>query len=227
MDYSEPCKYSIRLIEKLKSLDTQNVLDFKLINKAIYFARKYHGIQLRKSGEPFYSHPLEVAYLFAEYAAKEEMQYYTTDLIITAILHDTIEDTSLTKEMISQAFNESIASKVEDLTRIKVNKKIPAGETLELVYPQNKKDILYIKLFDRLHNMRTIAFLPEIKRNKIIDETVEYFISLCSVLGLYEVKKELITLSYQYKSLHNYHIFAVNDTSLTNPFSFLPSILTK
>ena len=169
MDYSTPCKYSVRLIEKLKTLDTQNVLDFELINKAIYFARKYHGIQLRKSGEPFYSQPLEVAYLFAEYAAKEDVQYYTTDLIITAILHDTIEDTSLTKEMISQAFNESIASKVEDLTRIKVNKKIPAGETLELVYPQNKKDILYIKLFDRLHNMRTIAFLPEIKRNKIID----------------------------------------------------------
>ena len=123
MDYSTPCKYSVRLIEKLKSLDTQNVLDFKLINKAIYFARKYHGIQLRKSGDPFYSHPLEVAYLFAEYTAREERQYYTTDLIITTILHDTIEDTSLTKERISQAFNESIASKVEDLTRIKVNKK--------------------------------------------------------------------------------------------------------
>ncbi len=203
MDYSESCKYSIRLIAKLKSLDTKNVLDFNLINKAIYYAKKYHGSQLRKSGEPFYSHPLEVAYLFAEYTAKEEVQYYTTDLIITTILHDTIEDTSLTKEMISQVFNESIASKVEDLTRIKVNKKIPAGETLELVYPQNKKDILYIKLFDRLHNMRTIAFLPEIKRNKVIDETVEYFVSLCSVLDLYEVKKELITLSYQYKSLHN------------------------
>jgi len=90
MDYSTPCKYSVRLIEKLKTLDTQNVLDFELINKAIYFARKYHGIQLRKSGEPFYSHPLEVAYLFAEYAAREERQYYTTDLIITTILHDTI-----------------------------------------------------------------------------------------------------------------------------------------
>jgi len=227
MIYSEPCKYSIRLIEKLKSLDTQNVLDFELINKAVYYAKKYHGSQLRKSGEPFYSHPLEVAYLFAEYTAKEEVQYYTTDLIITAIMHDTIEDTSLTKEMISQVFNESIASKVEDLTRIKVNKKIPAGETLELVYPQNKKDILYIKLFDRLHNMRTIAFLPEIKRNKVIDETVEYFVSLCSVLDLYEVKKELITLSYQYKSLHNYPIFAANDTSLPDPFSFLPSMLTK
>ena len=57
MDYSEPCKYSIRLIAKLKLLDTTNVLDFNLINKAIYWARKYHGVQVRKSGEPFYSHP--------------------------------------------------------------------------------------------------------------------------------------------------------------------------
>ena len=67
------CKDSVRLIEKHKSMDTQNVLDFELINKAIYFTRKYHGIQLCKSGESFYSHPLEVSYLFAEYTAREEM----------------------------------------------------------------------------------------------------------------------------------------------------------
>ena len=61
MDYSTSCKYSLRLTEKLKSLDIQNVLDFELINKAIYFARKYHGDQKRKSGELYYTHPLEVA----------------------------------------------------------------------------------------------------------------------------------------------------------------------
>ena len=64
MDYSTSCKYSIRLIEKLKLLDTNGVLDFGLINKAIYFAKKYHDGQLRKSGEPFYSHPLEVVKLY-------------------------------------------------------------------------------------------------------------------------------------------------------------------
>jgi len=63
MDYSISCKYSVRLIEKLKLLDTKNVLDFEVINQAIYFAKKYHQGQLRKSGEPFYSHPLEVASL--------------------------------------------------------------------------------------------------------------------------------------------------------------------
>ncbi len=67
MDYSAPCKYSIRLIEKLKSLDNKNVLDFELINKSIYWVRKYHGDQKRKSGEPYYSHPLEVAYMVSEY----------------------------------------------------------------------------------------------------------------------------------------------------------------
>lgn len=102
MDYLKPCYYSNRLIGKLKLLDTENKLDFILINKAIYYAKKYHGNQLRKSGEPYYSHPLEVAYLFSEYVEKEELQYYTTDLIVTAILHDTIEDTVLTKEMIAK-----------------------------------------------------------------------------------------------------------------------------
>jgi (p)ppGpp synthase/HD superfamily hydrolase len=228
MDYLKPCYYSNRLIGKLKLLDTENKLDFILINKAIYYAKKYHGNQLRKSGEPYYSHPLEVAYLFSEYVEKEELQYYTTDLIVTAILHDTIEDTVLTKEMIAKNFNASIANKVDDLTRIKVDRKISAGDTLELLYPQNKKDILYIKIFDRLHNMQTISFMPEAKRNKIVDETIEYFVSLCSILGLYEVKKELIMLSYQTKSPNKFSVFAIDwDVLLVDPFAFSSSVLTK
>ena len=129
--------------------------------------------------------------------------YYTTDLIITTILHDTIEDTSLTKERISQAFNESIASKVEDLTRIKVNKKIPAGETLELVYPQNKKDILYIKLFDRLHNIQTIKFLSPEKIKKTIEETISTFLVLAIYLGIPEYKNKLIRTCYEVIGIEN------------------------
>ena len=64
--YSQACQYSTRLIEKLESLDLQNTLDFDLIDKAIYWAKKYHDGQYRKSGEPFYSHPLEVAYIVCE-----------------------------------------------------------------------------------------------------------------------------------------------------------------
>jgi (p)ppGpp synthase/HD superfamily hydrolase len=219
MDYLEPCQYSTRLVEKLQSLDTKGVLDFDLIHKAIYWAKKYHDGQYRKSGEPYYTHPLEVAYLFSEYVGKYELQYYTTDLIITAILHDTIEDTLLTREMILEGFNKSIANKVYDLTRIKVDYKISAGDTLELIYPHNKTGVLYIKLFDRLHNMQTISFMPEAKRNRIVDETIEYFVSLCSILGLYEVKKELIILSYHYKLSQVPQELINMGFSLSSPFS--------
>ena len=110
MDYPISCKYSIRLIEKLKSLDTQNVLDFELINKAIYFAKRYHGNQKRKSGEPYYSHPLEVAYMISDYNLK-------TDVIVASILHDIIEDTEVTVEMIQGSFGKRIAEMVDSLTR--------------------------------------------------------------------------------------------------------------
>jgi len=73
INYLEPCQYSIRLIDRLKSLDSQNVLDFDLINKAIYWAKKYHGEQKRKSGEPYYSHPLEVAYMISDYKLKTDV----------------------------------------------------------------------------------------------------------------------------------------------------------
>jgi (p)ppGpp synthase/HD superfamily hydrolase len=219
MDYQKPCQYSIRLIDRLKSLDTKNVLDFDLINKAIYWAKKYHGEQKRKSGEPYYSHPLEVAYIFAENIILEDKKYFTTDLIITAILHDTIEDTLLTKAMIEQGFNQSVANNVEDLTRIKTDKKLTAGETLEVIYPQNKKGILYIKIFDRLHNLQTIGFVPEIKRNKVIEETIKYFIPLCAFLGLYDIKRVLIKIIYHYKLSQVPQELINIGSSLPNPFS--------
>jgi (p)ppGpp synthase/HD superfamily hydrolase len=101
MDYSEPCQYSIKLIEKLELLDTEKALDFDLIQKAIYWARKYHDGQFRKSGEPFYTHPLEVAYMLSNYKLK-------TDVIVTAILHDIVEDTEVTAGMILDSFSRRI-----------------------------------------------------------------------------------------------------------------------
>ena len=113
------------------------------------------GAQKRQSGEPYYSHPLEVAYMVAEHR-------FTTDVLVTSILHDTIEDTELTKEMIDYIFGFTIASQVEDLTRIKIDGKISVAEMVKSLWFQNKKDLLLIKYFDRLHNMRTInAKSPE------------------------------------------------------------------
>jgi len=110
MDYSAPCKYSIILIETLKSSDTKNILNFELINKAIYWAKKYHGNQKRKSGEPYYSHPLEVAYMISEHKLK-------TDVIVASILHDIIEDTEVTADMIHDNFGWRITEMVDRLTR--------------------------------------------------------------------------------------------------------------
>ena len=189
----ENCKYSDKLLNliSLLNINSKQKVDIVQVKKAIYYARKYHGTQVRKSGDPYYSHPIEVGYIFCEYVAKEKIKFYQTDLVITAILHDTIEDTDLTKEMISKIFNESIANNVEDLTRIKFDKKISAGETLNLLFSQHKKDILYIKLFDRLHNIRTIQYMKPEKIHKIIEETLLYFLPITAHLEILKIEDEM------------------------------------
>ena len=173
MDYSAPCNYSIRLTEKLKSLDTQNVLDFELINKAIYWARKYHGDQKRKSGEPYYSHPLEVAYMISEYKLK-------TDIIAVSILHDIVEDTEVTVEMIEGTFGQRIAEMVDRLTRDRPNgTKLSVEEILNNAYHFKDKEVLLIKLFDRLHNIQTIKSQSPEKQEKICKETIKHMLLTC------------------------------------------------
>ena len=196
MVYSEPCKYSIRLIEKLKSLDTQNVLDFELINKAVYWARKYHGKKKRKSGEPYYSHPLEVAYMVSEYKLN-------TDVIVASILHDIIEDTEVNAKMIHNAFGQRIAEMVDRLTRDRLNRsKLSVQEIINNAYYKKDNEVLLIKLFDRLHNMQTIGSMSTEKTKKITDETLKKFITLSIFLGerisgIIKIEKTLTELCYQ------------------------------
>lgn len=166
MDYSTSCKYSIRLIEKLKLLDTNGVLDFGLINKAIYFAKKYHDGQLRKSGEPFYSHPLEVAYMISDYNLK-------TDVIAASILHDIVEDTAVTLNMILETFGQRVAEMVNRLTRDRPDgKKLSVKEIIRMAYKNGDKEVLLIKIFDRLHNLQNIHFLTADKQIKVAKETL-------------------------------------------------------
>ena len=170
MDYSAPCKYSIRLIEKLKSLNTKNILDFDLINKAIYWARKYHGDQKRKSGEPYYSHPLEVAYMISEHKLK-------TDVIVASVLHDIIEDTEVTVGMILDNFGQRIAQMVDRLTRDRPDgSKLSIEEILNNIYKVEDEEVLLIKLFDRFHNLLTINSLPQHKIKTMYDETLVNFL---------------------------------------------------
>ncbi|WP_375327189.1 HD domain-containing protein [Candidatus Tisiphia endosymbiont of Nemotelus uliginosus] len=188
----EYCSYTERLLNKLLSLNekAKNKVDISEIEKAIYYAKRYHGDQKRQSGEPYYSHPLEVAYMISDYL-------FRTDILVSSILHDTIEDTELTKEMINKAFGELVATQVDDLTKVKGDKKISSAEMLDLLYKQKKYNVLFIKLFDRLHNMQTLDAKSPEKIKQITEETLKEFIILASYLELPKIKYNFIELYFQ------------------------------
>ncbi|HJK87910.1 MAG: HD domain-containing protein [Candidatus Megaira endosymbiont of Mesostigma viride] len=197
MVYSPPCSYSIRLIDKLKSLDTKHLLDFNLINKAIHWAKKYHGDQKRKSGEPYYSHPLEVAYIISEYKLK-------TDVIAASILHDIVEDTEVTVEMLQDAFGQRIAEMVDRLTRDRPDgTKLTIEEIINNAYCKKDNEVLLIKLFDRFHNMQTVGVKSPEKVTKNVVETLKYFLSLAIFFekqnyGIGELDHSINALCYQH-----------------------------
>jgi len=190
------CIYSNYLIEKLEQLNSKNIyqINIDLIKKAIFYARKYHGTQLRKSGEPYYSHPIEVAYLVADHLIN-------TEILIVAILHDTIEDTELNVEMISYLFNSSIANNVMDLTRLKNGKKTTAADTVITLYNEGKHGLLLVKLFDRLHNIRTLGVKSPKSIKKIAKETLSIFISVARFFKLWGVVEELTSTCMMYLEL--------------------------
>lgn len=192
------CIYAKRLIDKLVRFNSRStkqgkpLVDIKQIKEAIYFAQKYHEGQYRHSGEPFYSHTLEVAYMASDYL-------FRTDILVTAILHDTLEDTELTYEEIAGVFGQDIADNVESLTRIKEDgRKLRSSEVLESLRISGRDEILLIKLFDRLDNLRTIYYKPQPKINKTIKETQEYFVPAASYLRLDAVYGELSYLCNSY-----------------------------
>ncbi|MFU7500174.1 MULTISPECIES: HD domain-containing protein [unclassified Candidatus Tisiphia] len=189
------CAYAERLLNELILLNkkVKQPIDMYEVKKGIYYAKKYHGSQMRQSGEPYYSHPIEVAYMLAQYTALEIPKYFRTDMIVTALLHDTIEDTKLTEKMIAYIFGSQVASQVEDLTRVKPSGKISSAEMVEMLYKEKKHDVLLVKLFDRLHNIQTVSAKSPEKAKKIIEETLRYFVVLAEYLGLPSVSKLIHT----------------------------------
>ena len=188
MDYLKSCEYSIRLINRLKEIDKQNKLDFELINKAIYWAKKYHDGQFRKSGEPFYTHPLEVAYMISEYSIK-------TDVIVTSILHDIVEDTEVTVEMIIEEFGGRIAEMVDRLTRDRPDgTKLSVEEILDNAYAKGDKEVLLVKIIDRLHNMQTISGLSKEKQAIQVKETLYNFTLLIEEFSLNKVSQIIFNI---------------------------------
>jgi guanosine-3',5'-bis(diphosphate) 3'-pyrophosphohydrolase len=174
------CAYSIRLIEKLTSLDVERrgVLNFDVIKNAIHWAKKYHGAQMRKSGEPFYTHVLEVAYMVSDYSLK-------TDVIVASILHDIVEDTEVTTGMVLDSFGWRVAEMVDRLTRDRPDKsKLSVEAMLRYAHQKNDREVILIKTMDRLHNIRTMQCLPAEKQKKKIAETVKNFLILAEEFSL-------------------------------------------
>jgi len=193
MGCSVDCYYSSRLIDKLKLLDINYKLDFDLIDKAIDWAKKYHEGQFRKSGEPFYTHPLEVAYIVSDYNLK-------TEVIVSSILHDIVEDTEVTAGMILDGFGRRIEEMVDRLTRDRPDgSKLSVEQILNNAYQLNDKEVLLIKLVDRVHNMQTIKAQTHTKVQKIINDTLNHFI----ITAIHTEYKDLEKLIYQlcYKNL--------------------------
>ena len=182
----EACDYSIKLINKIISLNNQNSNKVHLdkIKKALYYAKKYHGTQKRDTGEPYYSHPLEVAYMVSDYK-------FNTDILVTCILHDVIEDTAFTKDLIKHLFGPVVAEQVDSLTRIKQDRKYSVPYVLNLLCKQKQEDLLLVKYFDRLHNLQSLKIKPPAKQRKIILETLKEFLPLAAHLGLLVSENQL------------------------------------
>jgi GTP pyrophosphokinase len=168
-----------------------------LVNKAIDFAIKYHGDQLRESGDPYYQHPLEVAYITTQ-------MHLDTQSVITALLHDTVEDTDLTLEEISTEFTPEISTLVDGVTKLTKIEFQPEHERQAenfrklLLAMSDDIRVLLVKLADRLHNMRTIDFVKSSeKRTRIALETMEIYGPLAERIGMQEVKLELQDIAFR------------------------------
>ena len=166
-----------------------------LINRAFVIAEIAHQNQKRRSGDPYISHPLEVAKILTEYRLDDST-------IITALLHDTIEDTKLTLKEVRGEFGDEIARLVDGLTKIgKLDLFTKEAEQAEnfrklILAMSNDVRVLIVKLADRLHNMRTINYLPHDKQQIIAKETIEVYAPLSGRLGIHSLKEELEELAF-------------------------------
>ncbi|WPX97337.1 MFS transporter [Candidatus Bandiella euplotis] len=174
-NYNTYCKYSQKLLNRIEDLNqrAKKKVNIELIKKAIIFAKKWHGLDKRNTGEPFYSHPLAVADIVLDY-------YFKTDVIVAAILHDVVEDTDCTIELIEQEFNPRIAQMVDRLTKIQKRDdkivKLSLDETVDNLHKMQDNEVLLIKQLDRLHNMHTISGMKKEKQRRAAIETMNILI---------------------------------------------------
>ena len=216
--------------------DTYGVPEREVIRRAFQFAEKAHAGQVRASGEPYITHCLSVAMILADLKVPPVV-------VAAALLHDTVEDTSITIEGLKKDFGEEISSLVDGVTKLtnlprvsragrqtqesaqksdpsfddedsilikedlqRSRKKDLATETLRKTLMAMGDDVrvVLIKLADRLHNMRTLSFIPEQKRKRIAQETLEIFAPLANRLGIWQIRWELEDLAFRYTHPQEY-----------------------
>lgn len=183
------------LVERIRDYDPD--ADEALINRAYVFTVQKHGSQLRASGDPYFSHPVEVAGILTELRLD-------TESIITALLHDTLEDTLTTPEEIERLFGDNVARLVDGVTKLsKIEAQTEnerAAENLRKFLLAMSDDIrvLLVKLADRLHNMRTLHHIKDpAKRRRIAKETMDIYAPLAERIGMYEYMREMQLLAFR------------------------------
>ena len=185
----------VELVERV--LDYDGDADEDLLNRAYVFAMKAHGSQTRASGDPYFSHPIEVAGILTKYKLD-------TATIATALLHDTLEDTVATYDELETQFGLDVAKLVDGVTKLsklelQSDRQRQAENFRKLLLAMSDDiRVLLVKLADRLHNMRTLLHIRnEEKRQRIARETMEIYAPLAERIGMHEIKDELQDLSFQ------------------------------
>ena len=183
------------ILEKVEAYNSAS--DQDLLRRAYVFSAREHKGQVRRSGEPYLVHPLNVAAILADLKADDIS-------IVVGLLHDVLEDTLTTREAIAQQFGPEVAELVDGLTKIGkfsyVSREEEQAETFRKMILAMVSDlrVVMVKLADRLHNMRTLGFLPESRRREIARETLDIYAPIAHRLGMGSVKGELEDLSFLY-----------------------------
>ena len=188
---------NIVLNDLIKKVAEYNIEAVETVKKAYDYAKNLHDGQVRQSGEPYITHPLNVAYILADMHAD-------IDTVCAGLLHDTLEDTNIIKKDIEYDFNKDVANLVDGVTKIsKMNFSSKQDQNMantRKIITSITEDvrIIIIKLADRLHNMRTLEFKSEFKQKENSLETIEIFAPLAYYIGAYRIKSELEDLSLRY-----------------------------
>ena len=202
-EHATPEELYSRLIDKIKRYHP-SAGDLSAIDKAYNFAKKSHGDQKRKSGEPYIIHPIHTALILADLELDKES-------IMAGLLHDVMEDTKVTREQMISEFGEEVTDLVDGVTKLtkldydadKVEKQ---AENLRKMFLAMAKDIrvILIKLADRLHNMRTLQYMTPEKQKEKSKETMEIYAPIADRLGISKIKIELDDLALRYLEPEKY-----------------------